>query len=37
MSHFAKRLAAQGKEKIEIMGAIIYKMLHRVYAALQSQ
>lgn len=34
---FAQRLEAQGKEKIEIIGAIMHKLLHLVYGVLKHQ
>ena len=33
----AARLAAKGKEKMEIIGAIMHKLLHLVYGVLKSQ
>lgn len=34
---FADRLEAQGKEKIEIIGAIMHKLLHLIYGVLKHQ
>ena len=33
----AERLAAKGKEKMEIIGAIMHKLLHQVYGVLRTQ
>jgi transposase len=33
----AERLAAKGKEKMEIIGAIMHKLLHQVYGVLKTQ